>query len=50
MTTQDNDITTILDAPYADSRRDATLRLHVKLSFLYSTILTCKSHFFTDVR
>lgn len=42
MTAQDNDITTVLNPASAGSRRDATLSLHVKLSYLCSTILTCK--------
>ncbi|KAL3463538.1 fungal-specific transcription factor domain-containing protein [Aspergillus heterothallicus] len=40
MTTQDSDITTLLKPASAGSRRDATLSLHVKLSYLFSSILT----------
>ncbi|KAL4920415.1 hypothetical protein BDW62DRAFT_208935 [Aspergillus aurantiobrunneus] len=40
MTTQDSDITTPLKPASAGSRRDATLSLHVKLSYLFSSILT----------
>ncbi|PLB53595.1 Zn(II)2Cys6 transcription factor [Aspergillus steynii IBT 23096] len=40
MTTQDDDITTVIDPPSACSQRDATLSLHVKLSHLLSVILT----------
>ena len=43
MTTQDSDITTELNPSRSRSRPDATLSLHVKLSYLFSTILTCKS-------
>lgn len=43
MTTQDSDITTELNPAGSRSRPDATLSLHVKLSYLFSTILTCKS-------
>lgn len=42
MTTQDSDITTTLNPAAAGSRPDATLSLHVKLSYLFSSILTCK--------
>ena len=42
MTTQDSDITTTLNPAPAGSRPDATLSLHVKLSYLFSSILTCK--------
>ncbi|OJI96044.1 hypothetical protein ASPVEDRAFT_35372 [Aspergillus versicolor CBS 583.65] len=40
MTTQDSDITTVLKPANTGSRRDATLSLHVKLSYLFSSILT----------
>ncbi|KAH8433304.1 fungal specific transcription factor domain-containing protein [Aspergillus melleus] len=40
MTTQDDDITTVIDPPSTCSQRDATLSLHVKLSHLLSFILT----------
>lgn len=42
MTTQDSDITTLVDAPSTCSQRDATLSLQVKLSYLLSFILTCE--------
>lgn len=47
MTTQDSDITASLNPNRNGSRHDATLNLHVKLSYLFSTILTCKDHPFT---
>ncbi|KAL4757014.1 transcription factor domain-containing protein [Aspergillus foveolatus] len=40
MTTHDSDITTLLKPADAGSLRDATLSLHVKLSYLHSSILT----------
>ncbi|KAJ5231508.1 uncharacterized protein N7469_006096 [Penicillium citrinum] len=40
MTTQDSDITASLNPNRNGSRHDATLNLHVKLSYLFSTILT----------
>ncbi|KAL4930805.1 uncharacterized protein BDV17DRAFT_297406 [Aspergillus undulatus] len=40
MTTQDSDITTLLKPVSTGSRHDATLSLHVKLSYLFSSILT----------
>ncbi|KAE8355439.1 Zn(II)2Cys6 transcription factor [Aspergillus coremiiformis] len=40
MTTQDSDITTVVDPPSACSQRDATLSLQVRLSHLLSFILT----------
>ncbi|KAJ5337834.1 hypothetical protein N7452_004562 [Penicillium brevicompactum] len=46
MTTQDSDITTTLNPAPAGSRPDATLSLHVKLSYLFSSILTCKMSLF----
>jgi hypothetical protein len=42
MTTHDSDITTLLKPADVRSLRDATLSLHVKLSYLHSSILTCK--------
>jgi proline utilization trans-activator len=41
MTTQDSDITTLVDPPTACSQQDATLSLQVGLSHLLSFILTC---------
>ncbi|KAL4940913.1 hypothetical protein BDV06DRAFT_230066 [Aspergillus oleicola] len=42
MTTQDSDITTFLQPASVDSRRDTTLSLHIKPTYLFSSILTCK--------
>lgn len=42
MTIQDSDITTVLNPATGGSRHDATLSLHVKLSYLFTSILTCK--------
>ncbi|GMF75378.1 unnamed protein product [Aspergillus oryzae] len=43
MTTQDSDITTLIDPPSTCSERDVTLSLQVRLSHLLSSILTCRS-------
>ncbi|KAJ5116279.1 hypothetical protein N7456_000627 [Penicillium angulare] len=40
MTIQDNDITTVLNSTRGGSRHDATLCLHVKLSYLFTSILS----------
>ncbi|KAE8420921.1 Zn(II)2Cys6 transcription factor [Aspergillus pseudocaelatus] len=40
MTTQDSDITTLIDPPSTCSQRDVTLSLQVRLSHLLSSILT----------
>lgn len=40
MTTQDSDITTLIDPPNTCSQRDATVSLEVRLSHLLSVILT----------
>ncbi|OGM47217.1 Zn(II)2Cys6 transcription factor [Aspergillus bombycis] len=40
MTTQDSDITTLIDSPSTCSQRDVTLSLQVRLSRLLSSILT----------
>ena len=41
MAIQDSDITTVLNSAREGSRHDATLSLHVKLSYLFTSILSC---------
>lgn len=41
MTTQDSDITTLLDPPRTCSQRDITVSLQVRLSRLRDFILNC---------
>jgi hypothetical protein len=43
MAIRDEDITTVMTQAMEGSPHDATLCLHVKLSYLFTSILSCKA-------